>query len=190
MPLFLAWIYMSWLIVLSGARLSYAVEHAAFRDSLWAFGNHPRALELVAARIAVETTLAWVDGQSAPLPRELATRLRVPESFVHDAIERLVNAKLLERVRKGGILPARDPSELTLADVAFAIHQVMITGGPETWTGPRAPGFEQVEALFQAADCANADVLRQTRWIDLIAPLRPGLASPASPAPPATAAGG
>jgi membrane protein len=114
----------------------------------------------------------------------------VPESFVHDAIERLVNAKLLERVRKGAIRPARDPSELTLADVAFAIHQVMITGGPETWTGPRAPGFEQVEALFQKADCANADVLRQTRWIDLIAHLRPGLASPATPAPPATAAGG
>jgi membrane protein len=190
MPLFLAWIYMSWLIVLCGARLSYAVEHAAFRDSLWAFGNHPRALELVGARIAVETTLAWVDGQPDPLPRELALRLRVPESFVHDAIERLVNAKLLERGRKGGIRPARDPAEMTLADVAFAIHQVTITGGPETWSGPRAPGFEQVETLFQAADCANADVLRKTRWIDLIAPLRPGLAGSAAPSAPASAAGG
>jgi membrane protein len=189
MPLFLAWIYMSWLIVLCGARLSYAVEHAAFRDSLWAFGNHPRALELVAGRIAIETTLAWVDGQPPPLPRELAVRLRVPESFVHDAIERMVNAHLLERVRRGGIQPAKDPAELTLADVSLAIHQVMITGGPETWTGPRAPGFEQVEALFQKADCANADTLRQTRWIDLIAHLRPGLAASASPAPPAAAAG-
>jgi membrane protein len=189
-PLFLLWIYVSWMIVLYGARLSYAVEHAAFRDSLWAFGNHPRALELVGARIAMETTLAWVDGQPAPAPRQLAIRLRVPESFVHDAIERLVNAKLLERVRKGGVQPARDPATMTLADVAFAIHQVTITGGPETWSGPRAPGFEQVEGLFQAADCANADVLRRTRWIDLITPLRPGLAALATPAPSATATGG
>ncbi len=190
MPLFLAWIYLSWLLVLYGARLSYAVEHAAFRASLWAFGNHPRALELVASRVAIEATLAWVDGSAPPLPRDLATRLRVPESFVHDAIERMENAHLLERVRKGGLRPTRDPAELTLADVALAIHQVMITGGPETWTGPRAPGFEQVESLFQAADCATVDVLRRTRWIDLIAPLRPGLTAPEPPARPAAATEG
>ncbi|MDY7228621.1 YhjD/YihY/BrkB family envelope integrity protein [Hyalangium rubrum] len=189
-PLFLAWIYMSWLLVLCGARLSYAVEHAAFRDSLWAFGNHPRALELVAARVALEATLAWVDGQPAPLPRQLATRLRVPESFVHDAIERMVSAKLLERVRKGGIRPARDPAEMTLADLVLALHGVMITGGPETWSGPRAPGFEQVETFFQAADCATADVLRRTRWSDLVAPLRPAPAAQESPSPASTAAGG
>lgn len=190
LPLFLAWIHVSWLLVLSGARLSYAVEHASFRDSLWAFGNHPRALELVAARIATEATLAWVDGQPPPLPQQLALHLRVPESFVHDAIERMVDAKLLELGRKGGVQPARDPSELSLAEISSAIHGVTILGGPETWTGPRgAPGFEYVETLFHTADAATADVLRRTKWIDLIAHLRPGLVAPAAPAPSATAAG-
>ncbi|ADO74079.1 YhjD/YihY/BrkB family envelope integrity protein [Stigmatella aurantiaca] len=178
LPLFFAWIYVSWLIVLCGARLSYAVEHAAFRDSLWAFGTHPRALELVAARVAVDATLAWMDGLPPPLPRHLAAHLRVPESFVHDAIERMEKAHLLESSRKGGVRPARDPSELTFADVAFAIHGVSISGGLETWNGPRAPGFELVEPLFQAADCATADVLRKTRWIDIATALRPPLAAP------------
>ncbi|MBN1206791.1 MAG: YihY family inner membrane protein [Myxococcaceae bacterium] len=190
LPLFLAWIHVSWLLVLSGARLSYAVEHAAFRDSLWAFGNHPRALELVATRVAMEATLAWVDGQPPPLPRELATRLRAPESFVHDAIERMEKAGLLERVRKGGIQPARDPSDISVAELAGAIHGVSIPGGPETWTGPRAPGFEQFEALFQAADWATADVLRRTKWIDLVASLRPGLKPSEPPAPASSAASG
>jgi membrane protein len=190
LPLFLAWIHVSWLLVLSGARLSYAVEHASFRDSLWAFGNHPRALELVAARIATEATLAWVDGQPPPLPKQLALYLRVPESFVHDAIERMVDARLLELGRKGGVQPARDPSDLSLAEISSAIHGVTILGGPETWTGPRgAPGFEYVETLFHTADAATADVLRRTKWIDLIAHLRPGLTAPAAPAPSATAAG-
>jgi membrane protein len=193
-PLFLAWIHVSWLWVLSGARLSYAVEHASFRDSLWAFGNHPRALELVATRVAMEATLAWVDGQPPPLAREMAQRLRVPESFVHDCIERMVNANLLIRGRKGGVQPARDPSDISLAEISSSIHGVTILGGPETWTGPRgAPGFEQVEVLFHKADCATADVLRLTKWTDLIAHLRPGLAAgttPAAPAPPAAAAGG
>ncbi len=188
-PLFLAWIHVSWLLVLSGARLSYAVEHSSFRDSLWAFGNHPRALELVATRVAMEATLAWVDGQPPPLAQELALRLRVPESFVHDAIERMVNAHLLEHGRKGGVQPARDPSDISVAELVGALHGLTILGGPETWTGPRAaPGFEQVEALFHTADCATADVLRRTRWIDLIAHLRPGLTASAAPPPPAAAA--
>jgi membrane protein len=190
-PLFLAWIHVSWLLVLSGARLSYAVEHASFRDSLWAFGNHPRALELVAARIATEATLAWVEGLPPPLPQELASRLRVPESFVFEALERMEHAKLLEFGRKGGIQPARDPTDLSLAEISSAIHGVTILGGPETWTGPRgAPGFEHVEALFHTSDAATADVLRRTKWSDLIAHLRPGLPVPAAPAPSATVATG
>ncbi|WP_426754118.1 YhjD/YihY/BrkB family envelope integrity protein [Myxococcus sp. Y35] len=190
LPMFLAWVYMSWLLLLFGARLSYAVEHAAFRDSLFAFGSHPRAHELVAARVAQETTLAWVDGLQPPTPRELATRLRVPESLVHEVVDRMVAAVLLERMRRGGVRPAKDPSTLTLADTTLAVHGVMISGGAETWDGPRAPGFEQLEPLFQAADCAGIDLLRRTRWLDLVVPLRPGLAEPAPSSPGRAVAGG
>ncbi|WP_167508733.1 MULTISPECIES: YhjD/YihY/BrkB family envelope integrity protein [unclassified Corallococcus] len=189
LPLFLAWVYVSWLVMLFGARLSYAVEHVSFRDSLFAFGSHPRAYELVAARIAQDVTLCWVDGLTPPLPRELATRLRVPESLVHEVVDRLVEGRLLERGRRGGLRPARDPAELTLADSTLAVHGVMISGGPETWTGPRAPGFEQFEPLFQAADCAGVDLLRRTRWLDLVTPLRPGLLAPVAPEAPKAAAG-
>ncbi|WIG99014.1 YihY family inner membrane protein [Myxococcus sp. SDU36] len=190
LPLFLAWVYVSWLLVLFGARLSYAVEHTAFRHSLFAFGSHPRAHELVAARVAQEATLAWVDGLQPPSPRELATRLRVPESLVHEVVDRMVAAGLLERLRKGGLRPSKDPAALTLADTTLAVHGVMLTGGAEGWSGPRALGFEQMEPLFQAADCAGVDLLRRTRWLDLVVPLRPGLAEPAPAPPPRVAAGG
>lgn len=190
LPLFLAWVYVSWLLLLFGARLSYAVEHAAFRDSLFAFGTHPRAHELVASRIAQEATLAWVDGTQPPTPRELATRLRVPESLVHEVVDRMVEAGLLERLRKGGVRPARDPATLTLADTTLAVHGVMISGGAESWEGPRAPGFEQMEPLFQAADCAGIELLRRTRWLDLVVSLRPGLAESAPSVPRKMAAGG
>ncbi|QSQ24001.1 YihY family inner membrane protein [Pyxidicoccus parkwayensis] len=190
LPLFLAWVYVSWLLLLFGARLSYAVEHAAFRDSLFAFGSHPRAHELVASRIAQEATLAWVDGTQAPTPRELATRLRVPESLVHEVVDRMVEADLLERLRRGGLRPARDPATLTLADTTLAVHGVMISGDSNTWSGPRAPGFEQMEPLFQSADCAGIEMLRRTRWLDLVVPLRPGLAEPVDAAPSRVAASG
>ncbi|NMO20307.1 YihY family inner membrane protein [Pyxidicoccus fallax] len=190
LPLFLAWVYVSWLLLLFGARLSYAVEHVAFRDSLFAFGTHPRAHELVAARIAQEATLAWVDGTQPPTPRELATRLRVPESLVHEVVDRMVEAELLERLRRGGVRPAKDPALLSLADTTLAVHGVMISGDAETSRPPRAPGFEQMEPLFQAADCASIDLLRRTRWLDLVVPLRPGLAEAPPATPPRVAAGG
>src|SRR6218665_1158647 len=75
LPMFLAWLYVDWLIFLTGARLSYAVEHTTFRDSLWIFGTHPRARELVAARLAQETSLVWFDGGTPPLPPELGLPL-------------------------------------------------------------------------------------------------------------------
>ncbi|WP_425537555.1 YhjD/YihY/BrkB family envelope integrity protein [Myxococcus fulvus] len=190
LPLFLAWVYVSWLVLLFGARLAYAVEHTAFRDSLFAFGTHPRAHELVASRIAQETTLTWVDGGPAPTPRVLATRLRVPESLVHEVVDRMVTAGLLERLRRGGLRPARDPASLTLADTTLAVHGVMISGGVDTWDGPKATGFEQVEHFFQEADCLGVERLRRTRWTDLVAPLRPEVAQEAPSEPPRMAASG
>ncbi len=194
LPLFLAWLYVDWLIFLSGARLSYAVEHAAFRDSLWAFGGHPRARELVAARMAQEMTLVWFDGGTPPLPRELALRLRVPESMVDVVVEDLEKARMIERHRRGGILPSRHPAELTLADLTLAVHGVYNPEAIEPWSPPQALGFESVDAFFRQADAMGLDVLRRTRWLDLAILVRPGLAdlptASAEPLPQRTAESG
>ncbi|MET0405412.1 MAG: YihY/virulence factor BrkB family protein, partial [Cystobacter sp.] len=141
LPMFLAWLYVDWLIFLGGARLSYAVEHTTFRDSLGGFGEHPRARELVAARLAQETTLVWYDGGTPPLPRELALRLRVPESLVDGVVEDMERAGLLERHRRGALLPARSPEQLTLADLALAVHGVYSPTPPGRLSPPTAPGF-------------------------------------------------
>lgn len=187
LPMFLAWLYVDWLLLLIGARLSYVVEHATFRDSLWAFGAHPRARELVAARVAQETTLVWFDGGTPPLPRELALRLRVPETLVHEVVDNLEQAGLIEHHRRGGLLPARSPSELTLADLTLAVHGVYSPGEPEGWSPPRARGFEPMEAFFIEGDRAGLDVLRRTRWLDLAILVRPELAAVDARVEPRTA---
>jgi membrane protein len=194
LPMFLAWLYVDWLLLLLGARLSYAVEHATFRDSLWAFGAHPRARELVAARVAQETTLAWLDGGAPPLPRDLALRLRVAESLVHEVVDDLERAQLLHRHPRGGLLPTRAPAELTLADLTLAVHGVYNPAEPGTRSPPRAPGFEVLDAFFRESDGAGLDVLRRTRWLDLAILVRPGLAeartaTASTPAPAEAAMG-
>ena len=51
-PLFLMCVYVSWYVILSGARLAYAVEHADFHDEFSDLLEHPRSNELIASRIA------------------------------------------------------------------------------------------------------------------------------------------
>ncbi len=180
LPMFLAWLYVDWLIFLAGARLSYAVEHATFRDSLSGFGMHPRARELVAARLAQETSLVWFDGGTPPLPRELALELRVSEALVDEVAEALVRAGLMTRHRRGGLLPARSPETLTLADLTLAVHGVYDPITPGAWNPPHAEGFETLDAFFRQSDALGLDVLRRTRWMDLAILVRPGLALPPS----------
>ncbi len=101
-------------------------------------------------------------------------------------------AGLIERHRRGGILPARPPAELTLADVTLAVHGVYNPSEPDAPNTPRAPGFEPVDAFFSEADRSGLDVLRRTRWLDLAILVRPGLATEeaiAAPAPAPAATG-
>ena len=176
LPLFLAWIHLSWLVLLFGARLAYAVEHASFRASLAAFGDHPRARELLAACVAQEATRAWVEAAPAPLPRELATQLRVPEALLGEVVEQLLEAGLLQQARRGGLTPGGPPEQLTLSDVWGAVHG----SGARAALAPRTAGcgspFEHLERLFLQADEAGARILARTSWLDLVHP------SPAEPA--------
>lgn len=192
LPLFLAWLYVGWVIVLFGARLSYAVEHASFRDSLWAFGSHPRARELVGARVAQEASVAWALEAELPAARELAQRMRAPEPLVLEVVEALEQAGLLEHSPRLGLRPARHPAELTLAELTLAVHGVYSPGQPDAWSTPAAPGFEQLAALFRESDTTGLEVLRRTSWWALALLQRPELATAPPPAPtpgPALAAG-
>ncbi len=183
LPLFLVWLYVSWMLVLFGARLSYVVEHASFRDSLFAFGSHPRARELVGARVAQEATVVWFEGGTPPLPRDLAMQLRVPEPLVQETVDDLEKAGLIQQGRRGGIVLARHPAELTLADLTLAVHGVYNPVEPSAWSPPRAPGFEPLLAFFSESDHHGLEVLRRTRWVDLAVLARPELAAAAVPVP-------
>ena len=170
LPLFLAWLHLSWLVLLFGARLADAVEPASFRASLAVFGDHPRARELLAACVAQEVTRAWADGDAAPLPRELATRLHVPEALLGEVVDQLQQAGLLQGSRRGGLRPGGPPEQLTLSDLWLAVHG----SGARAAAAPRTAGsggpFEHLERLFLQADEAGARVLERTRWLDLLHP--------------------
>lgn len=183
-PLFLAWIYTSWMLVLFGARLAYAVEYASFQGTFRALGDHPRAKELIAAQMAQLITLAQVRGQLAPTTRELAQKLEVPEDTVREIAEQLELSGLVAVGRGGGLMPARSPDRLTVADLSEAVGGVigLLVGVSDD--RKKRKEFDHLEVLFAQIDRATVDRLGKVTWTSLIAPYVKTAAEP-SPAQPA-----
>ncbi|MDQ3263344.1 MAG: YihY family inner membrane protein [Myxococcota bacterium] len=165
LPLFLAWIYVSWLLVLFGARLAYAVEHAVVPGLIRELGEHPRGRELLAARMAQLITTAQYLSKEPPSPRDLSRSLGVPEDRARQIAERMEAAGLLATAARGGLVPARLPEQLTLADLSAAVG-----GLPPAIDGiSKSEELRMVEELFASVDDSARRALGRVTWAELAA---------------------
>lgn len=119
-PIFLTWIYLSWIIVLFGARLAFVVQNAPSvmaRDG----GSPTRASrEILAGRAMVLVARAFQAGAPAPAPEQVARSLRAGMGAL-EVIEALRKAGLLNALAGGGLVPSRAPEAITLLDVRRAL---------------------------------------------------------------------
>jgi membrane protein len=124
-PTFLLWLYVSWSILLFGARVAFVVQNA---PTLWRGGplaDHPTTREALAARIVLEVALAFETsgaGGDAPALTDLARSLRVQPEEVAEVVEALRNAHLLRGLASGGLVPGRPVERISLLDVRQAVH--------------------------------------------------------------------
>jgi membrane protein len=159
-PIFLTWLYLSWSIVLFGARLGFVVQNAR---QVIAGGDGPAArgaLEQLAGRILVVVSEAFRAGASAPGADELARRLQAGTSGL-EAVEALRRAGLVKGLGGGGLVPGRTPETITLLDVRRAVR-----GEPS----PTQPVGAMVEAFHQADERAE-ERLRAVSIASLCQPL-------------------
>ncbi|MBM4381654.1 MAG: YihY family inner membrane protein [Deltaproteobacteria bacterium] len=162
LPAFLLWIYVSWMLVLLGARVAYTVQHASYRGVILALERHPRAREMVAARMAQLIAAAALTEHAPPTPGRLARQLGVPDSTAHETLSLLASAGLVKRHR-GGVVPARPPAELTVGDISLAVGGLASLGAPGTPPGPTSP----LERLFESVDAAALQQLSTLTWAEL-----------------------
>lgn len=166
-PLFLMWIYVSWLLVLFGARLAYALDALNLRGLSATHSGHPRARELLAARVVQAATLAQLRGETPPLRRELAHRLRVADGFLAETLDQLEAAGLVELGWQGGVRPAGNPEELTLADISRAVGGIGAHLDEPSLQEWHEGDFSELQSLFQKADARAMELLRQMTWQEL-----------------------
>jgi membrane protein len=175
-PLFLVWVYLSWMVVLFGARLAYAVQNAGS----WGYAALPQS-DGARARLAARTLLAaaveQAAGRPAPGIHTIARQSGADEAAVAESARLLRQAGLLDADAEGGLVPARRLEAITLAEVSAAVRSA---GTDAAAALGQDPASRAIEALFAEAERAGDQSLAR---LDLEALAQPLLAAPADAAP-------
>ncbi|MBI5365809.1 MAG: YihY family inner membrane protein [Planctomycetes bacterium] len=125
-PILLLWIYVSWVVFLTGAQISFAVQN---RRGFKRNERVPRAsawcVEVAAVKIACALTQDFLRGAPPATLDGLAVRLDLPTRLVQELLDRLLGAGLILRLGPSathGVVPARDPATIRLRDVLEAVR--------------------------------------------------------------------
>ncbi len=126
-PIFLAWLYLSWVIVLFGGEVAFAVQnHETYlleRTAEGASFATREALGFLATyhlcRHYLREGGPWASGEFA---RTHGISARLMSSVVHSLVEKGVFLPTSGEDGADGYVPARPPEQLTLRDVAVAFR--------------------------------------------------------------------
>lgn len=135
--LFLIWLYVSWLILLFGADISFYVQHPEY---LYAMPGEPQLSNRMRERLtlAVMSHIAshFVGGRPAWTLQQLTQRLGVPMYAVNAVLDALEQGGLLIRSHDDppAYLPARDLADVSIAELMSAIR----TAGEDRFLNPES----------------------------------------------------
>jgi membrane protein len=164
--LFLLWLYLSWLILLLGAQLSFYVQHPEHlrsgHDEIPMTGALRERLALSVMYLVGER---FLDGSPRWTIADLAERLAVPGVVLDDIVTALQAHGLVLDVEDDTVAPARDLASIRLDSVLEAVRH-------ET-PDPRRPAPRAVPVADEAArraDEALGSSLAGRSLLDLIRP--------------------
>ena len=147
-PMMLMWLYASWLILLSGALLTYAYQHeTTFAMEKLAAGASIAYREGLAVRLAAEAARRFATGEGGVTIDETAPRWNAPTRLLQDVLDRLAEAGLLIAcaTHPTSYQPARSPESIAVSDVLGAIRS-------EGYSPPAGAGDEPVSAAVEQGD--------------------------------------
>jgi membrane protein len=128
LPIFLVWIYLSWLVILLGAELTASADY--WRDGLWKRPSTPGTH----FRQAVHVARALLDAGGRPVAFErLREATGMPAHELEDTLYRMMDAGIAKRVKRAGYALARNGDEMTLEDLYAATVGPMGAMPPEDW---------------------------------------------------------
>lgn len=157
LPLFLMWLYISWVIVLLGAEVSFAFQHLkSFTKQRFMRRAGLRQRQKMAMLMLLEMTQRFVNGEPQASVSEISDGLMIPEELVIEIMNGLEEEGLvLQSEEEDGqyYTPAVDPRMITVTRVLRAV-----AGLDRGLDGPSLDGrFLFVDRLFTDLDRAGEE---------------------------------
>jgi membrane protein len=162
----LIWLYVSWLILLTGAQIAFYVQNPL---ALRIGRQEPRMSNGLRERIALNVMylvgLAFRSGSPNCTTGTISAETNIPGLTLGPVIADLEAAGLISAIREEALVPGRDLSRITLADILAAVRGGCETGElvQPTWSAPVndvAQGIESVIAGLTAGTTLS-DLLDQ-----------------------------
>lgn len=139
-PVFLLWLYVSWVIVLLGVELAYVAQHLPalslaerrIHEGLPSHARHPDAF--FALQCLAVVVRGWATGAGAVDGMAVTRALETEPSQVHAAMVGLARAGLLVET-PDGFVPAGPPSQVTVRE-AFLRYRALVRPVGASSDGP------------------------------------------------------
>jgi len=128
-PIFLLWLFVSWTILLFGARLAFVVQYAS---ALMRGAPHPASKtgrEILAGQAMLQVARAYERGAKPPDAGDVATQLGIQAEDASEALAALKQAGLVVPTSDGGLVPSRPLEKITLEDVRKSVVGAEPSGG-------------------------------------------------------------
>lgn len=158
-PLFILWLYVSWIVALVGAAVAFSLQSVhTYRPGSTEVVLTPVEQELVAVELLFRVARAFVDGQAPVDAQTLVDAVQAPGYSVRKLLDRLVESGVIlvaTAVSGGeGFVPARPVRELTAADAVRALRgpvPVRSTEGADASVVDWYRSVESAQAEFDRA---------------------------------------
>lgn len=124
-PLFLGWIFLSWIIVLIGAELGFAVQnHVHYVRDLFGDEDSSVSRETLALLIVYEVGKKFLKGETDWSATEFAGKRYISRKTVLELIRKLNESNIIIPVDEDRehFVPARDLSKISASDVLNAVR--------------------------------------------------------------------
>jgi membrane protein len=147
----LIWIYLSWLILLIGAQLSFYVQNPRY---LRVGQGHVRLTSALRERLAFTVMLLiarkFVAGESPWQLRALSEDLQIPGSALATVTRSLEHAGLLTLTEDEELIPARDLEGIQLTDILQAVRDERRYDTWLLWHARTEPAADEVATSLEA----------------------------------------